>query len=188
MDELGAGDTGPDDDEMRRQLVEVVELAPGEIRSPSGCASAGCVGGTGRDQYDVGVEHFLRAVGALGKDFVGGRPEHGIGQLLDTGDQPHASLINRALMSADRCVREVFDAFVDLRQFDDGAADVQLDSQIRGPTGIGADTGRGDERLRRHAVVKHAGPTDPVGVDDGDVRPGTRRRTGPPHAPRARLR
>ena len=34
---------------------------------------------------------------------------------------------------------------------------------------LGAHAGRGDERLRRHAVPQHAGAADAVAVDDGDL-------------------
>ncbi len=45
-----------------------------------------------------------------------------------------------------------------------------VEAEAVGAPQLGAHAGRGDERLGRHAVEQHAGATDAVGVDDGDLR------------------
>ena len=66
--ELGSGDAGADHDELRRHLVEVVDLLPGE------------------DPLAVGLRGLERARGGAGGDQDGVRLERLLGPAVDRGD------------------------------------------------------------------------------------------------------
>ena len=73
-------------------------------------------------------------------------------------------------MSADCDAASVLTRLLIWVQRDLGVVDADVEAQALGAAQFGAHAGGGDERLRRHAVVEHAGAADAVGVDDRHLR------------------
>ena len=177
--ELGAGDARADDDQLRRRLVEVVDLLPGQ--DPLAVRLGGRQRArrrTGRDQHRVGLEHLLAAVGQA-------RPRRGRGRRGGRGRATTVtpSFSRRRPMSADwsaaSCLtRSLTRAQVDAQRGRGVALVVgEADAELGGPRDVGHQLRGGDQGLAGHAVGDHRRAAEPVGVDDGDLarRAGRRR-------------
>ena len=170
--ELGAGDTGADDDQVRRQLGQVVDLAPGEDPLAVGHR----VGqqprrGPGRDQHGGRVDLVRRAaVGRRDLDPVGvpERVRRRAGRVPVTYVTP--ALMSFAWMSADcasasRLTRSCTADACDRHRVE--AAGVH--AELLGVAIAGHHVRTGDEGLRRYAVGQHARAAGAVRLDDRHI-------------------
>ncbi len=168
--ELGAGDAGPDDDDALGQLVEGVDLLPGQDPLAVGAHRVhdpGC--GAGGEEDDVGGQLARRAVRELGDDALAARDPGRAAQHRD------ADLLEAALDVGALRGGELEDPAVDGVRLGDRVGDLvavvvlQPHAEVRRRPEVGHVVGGGDEGLARHAVGEHGCPAEAVLLDDGDL-------------------
>ena len=120
----------------------------------------------GGDQHHVGLEHADLAV-------LGGHPHpvmrHAGGvvdELTVTADDRHTVVEQLPADVGGLRRSQRLDPVVDVGQRDRCGVDADVVTQTRRAAKLGAHPGRGDQRLRRDAVVQHARPAQAVRIDD----------------------
>ena len=170
-DELGAGHTGADHDEVLGQLGEVVQLTPVEDPLPVRLGTAQHArAGTGGHEHHVGVENLLLAVLERHGDLVRGHAGLGVVDLRVPCQEADALALQLRADVRRLGAGQGLDPAVDPAEAVGRGVEVGLDAHLLGAAHVGAHAGGGDEGLGGDTVIEDAVAADPVGVDDRDVR------------------
>jgi hypothetical protein len=154
---------------MLGQLRQVVDLPP--VQDPLTIRLSTrqhARGGTGGNEHNVGVQHLLDAVVRERADAVRGHPRLVVAEACEAVDDPHALPLHPVAHVRGLGQRETPHPAVHGRQVDHRHLVLDANAQLIGIMEGRAGTRGGDERLRRHAVVQHAGAAEPVPFDDRD--------------------
>ena len=171
--ELGTGDARADDDEVRGQLGELVELRPREDAPTVGLR----VGQLARGRAD-GDEDDVRVVrrdGAVVGRHLDPRRRH---ESSRSGDEPHTLTLEARADVGRLRERELAHAGVDAAEVDARAEGSGLgvltlggerDAELGRSLGDRHPVGRRDERLRRDDVGEDGGAAEAAAFDERDI-------------------
>ena len=171
-DELGAGHAGTDDDEVLRQLGEVVDLLPGKdalaIRLSAG---ENARGGAGGYQDEICVNGFLVAVLVeYGGDLVAAE---GIGflvlwEIAAAIDNACAQGFHGGADIGGLLACQILHALIQCGQGKMGLANALVKFHILGTAQIGFNIGTSDEGLGRNTVQDNAVAAHALVFNNGD--------------------
>ena len=162
--ELGAGDARADHDQVSRQLVEVVDLLPGQDPLAVGLRGRQHArGGAGGEQHGVGLERLLGAVGAVAAT----TPLRAVEPAAARASTRTPSRVEPALDVGGLAAREPHHPLVDPGQVDATACGVALAVGKRMPSSSASamsaiSSAVAIRVLLGHAVGEHRRPAEAV--------------------------